>query len=73
MIVALARAKARLISASCRITSQISAADRPGHTGSPAMRTCWPACLSMKARNSGMIRAGLRPTSAMSAHSSSPG
>ncbi len=57
---------ARLISASCLAASRVSAAGRPGQTGSLTNRTRCPGCESANARSAGMRRPGLRPSSAMS-------
>jgi hypothetical protein len=57
---------ATLISASFRVASRISAADRDGQTGSLRQHTWRPACSAAKARNAVVIRDGFRPSSAMS-------
>ena len=58
-----ASASARFRRASCWWHSAISAADRSGHNGSPMPHSApWPAWSSTKLRQTGMMCAGLRPT-----------
>jgi hypothetical protein len=65
-------ASAELISASCRVASAVSAAERPAHTGSPTNRVRRGRRLSVKRRMAGMIRPGLRPSAVMSANDTAP-
>ena len=62
------RSKARLSSASLRMHSSSSTAPRSGQTGSPTPRKPRPAATfaSTNSRQTGMIRAGLRPIRAIS-------
>src|SRR6266566_5544266 len=57
-------------SASCFITSAVSASVRPGHSGSVTMRIRCPACPPAKVPRASVIRAGLRPSSFISATAS---
>ena len=61
-------ARAALISASCRVASVVSAGERPAQTGSSRNRVRRGWRLSVNRQLAGMIRAGLRPSTAMPAN-----